>query len=81
MARTDDDALKALRQRAYELADTGRFPTWEAVKRKLQAEEYQMPGIEVRGAKLFRELVTARCRRARLNAHPFPALASLHPSS
>jgi hypothetical protein len=75
------DAHKALRERAYELADTGRYPSWEHVKRALQAEEFQMPGREARGAKLFRELITARCRKARAKRHPFPSVAGLHANS
>lgn len=76
-----NEAFKALRERAYALADTGRFPSWDQVKRALQAEDFQMPATEPRGAKLFRELVTARCRRARSSPQPVPSLAGLQPSS
>jgi hypothetical protein len=81
MTGHEDDALKALRDRAYELAETGRYPSWEHVKGALQAEDFQLPGHEARGAKLFRELVTARCRRARAKRNPFPSLAGLHANS
>jgi hypothetical protein len=77
MAEHDNEAFRIFRERAYELAETGRFPSWEHVKRALQAEDFQVPGGEQRGAKLFRELITARCRRARAGAHPFPSLAAL----
>jgi hypothetical protein len=77
MTGHEDDALKTLRSRAYELADTGRYSSWEHVQHALQAEDFQMPRQEARGAKLFRELVTARCRRARAKDRPFPPLAAL----
>lgn len=35
---SDDDPLTALRHRAYQLADTGRFADWDAVRNELVKE-------------------------------------------
>jgi hypothetical protein len=35
-----DDSFFALRNRAYELADTGRFRRWDQIARALQAEGF-----------------------------------------
>ncbi len=35
---TDEDPMPKLRNRAYQLADTGRFPTWSDVAAELVKE-------------------------------------------
>ena len=57
-------AFEALRKRAYDLADTGRFADWEAVAHELEAEGFANAHKRVGADVLLRRLLTQRCTQA-----------------
>lgn len=54
-----------LRKRAYELADTGRYTTWEEVGAALEAEDVAMASKRLRADPVLTRMLTARCEQAR----------------
>jgi hypothetical protein len=61
-----DDAFFALRTRAYELAETGRFKRWDQVADALEAEGF-LPALVTRldGDGLAVMMITRCCVQAR----------------
>jgi hypothetical protein len=58
-----DDSTGKLRDRAYEIADTGRFDDWDAVAAELEREK--MPSVLVRRLghdALFKIMITNRIK-------------------
>lgn len=80
MTGPDAEILKAMRARAYELAETGHYAGWDQSSPAPRAESFAAPPRKQRGDHLFHELVTARCRRARVQLGFAPALAMMQPS-
>ncbi len=60
-----EPSFEALRKRAYELADTGRFNTWEDIGAALEAEGIAMASKRLRADPLLPGMLTARCQQAR----------------
>ncbi|MGQ0534214.1 MAG: hypothetical protein ACT4OF_16215 [Caulobacteraceae bacterium] len=61
-----DDAFFALRSRAYELADTGRYKCWDQIAYALQSEGYPPPLImRLDRDGLARMMITRCCGIAR----------------
>ncbi|HWA01571.1 MAG TPA: hypothetical protein VG841_14785 [Caulobacterales bacterium] len=54
-----------LRQRAYELADTGQFESWLAVAAHMEAEGYDKASSRLRADPILLRLLDARCKQAR----------------
>lgn len=64
-----DDPFFALRDRAYELADTGRYKHWPQVEFALQAEKFPADLIARIGKdKLAVMMINRCCDQARANA-------------
>lgn len=64
MIRTDNEALQALRARAYTLAETGRFDGAHAVEQALIAEGWPNAG-EALQSEYSRKAIGERCRAAK----------------
>lgn len=60
-----EPSFEALRKRAYELADTGRFATWEDIGKALEAEHVAMATKRLRADPLLTGMLTARCEQAK----------------
>lgn len=58
-------SFEALRKRAYELADTGRYNTWEEVAAALEAEHVAMASKRLRADPVLTRMLTARCEQAK----------------
>lgn len=63
---TDDALFFALRRRAYELAETGRYKTWHSIADALQAEGFVESAIKrLDGDALAVMMITRCCEQAR----------------
>jgi hypothetical protein len=63
---TPEDPFNALRQRAYELADTGKFKRWDQIAYKLRDEGFLSNLItRLDGDKLAVMMITRCCDQAR----------------
>jgi hypothetical protein len=60
-----EPSFEALRARAYELADTGRYSTWEDIGRALEAEHVALATKRLRADPLLTSMLTARCEQAK----------------
>jgi hypothetical protein len=60
-----EPSFEALRARAYELADTGRYNSWEDIGRALEAEHVAMATKRLRADPLLPGMLTARCEQAK----------------
>jgi len=64
-----DDPFFALRNRAYELADTGRFKRWDQIAFALQTEGFLKSLIaRLHYDKLAVMMISRRCDQARAKA-------------
>ncbi len=64
-----DDAFFALRNRAYELADTGRFKRWQEIASVLDSEGFLVPLItRLQDDKLAVMMIDRCCAQARSGA-------------
>lgn len=65
-AMTPDDPFNALRERAYELASTGRFKRWDQIAYKLRDEGFLSNLItRLDGDRLAVMMITRCCAQAR----------------
>ncbi|MGE4323831.1 MAG: hypothetical protein AB7E60_12495 [Sphingobium sp.] len=66
MFADDHRGLRAARERAYQLAETGRFDGAHAVERALIAEGWPNAGSALQG-QYARQAVSERCLAARMH--------------
>ena len=60
-----EPSFEALRARAYDLADTGRYNTWEDIGRALEAEHVALASKRLRADPVLTRMLTARCEQAK----------------
>ncbi|QGZ93961.1 hypothetical protein [Terricaulis silvestris] len=60
-----EPSFEALRTRAYELADTGRYNTWEEIGKALEADGVAMASKRLSADPVLTRMLTTRCEQAK----------------
>ena len=60
-----EPSFEALRARAYELADTGRYNHWEEIGGALEAEGVGHASFRLGADPVLRRMLNARCEQAK----------------
>jgi hypothetical protein len=62
---TNEPNFEALRQRAYELADTGRYSHFEEIGDAMQGEGVERATIRLGADPVLQRMLNARCQQAK----------------
>ena len=61
----DHATFAQLRQRAYELADSGQYDGWLEIAARLEADGYQKASLRLKADPILLRMIDARCEQAR----------------